>query len=80
MVIIEKVGTIYEEIIKEIGSLLQCVVSMLRDEDIQDGSEVLLFLKKLFLFNLPYFFNVQLYFKLIDLLTFRICGYMLHSL
>lgn len=40
MVIIEKVGTIYEEIIKEIGSLLQCVVSMLRDEDIQDGSEV----------------------------------------
>lgn len=54
MVIIEKVGTIYEEIIKEIGSLLQCVVSMLRDEDIQDGSEVLIFLKKLFLFNLPF--------------------------
>ena len=51
MVMLEKAGTIYEEIIREIGSLLQCVVSMLRDEDIQDGSEVLIFLKDLFLFN-----------------------------
>ena len=58
MVMLEKAGTIYEEIIREIGSLLQCVVSMLRDEDLQDGSEVLIFLKDLFLFNWSYFFSM----------------------
>ena len=58
MVMLEKAGVIYEEIIREIGSLLQCVVSMLRDGDIQDGSEVLIFLKDLFLFNWSYFFSM----------------------
>ena len=59
MVMLEKAGTIYEEIIREIGYLLQCVVSMLRDEDNQDGSEVLNFVKESFLFNLSYFFQCK---------------------